>query len=107
MLSYSNAIGKKKLCDKLTLRITCDTLHFKATIEMNKQVCAFWELKECRKYYFRMAVIRPALRAVTKSKTVSITFNETNTLRIRHAYHANKKNAYVEFFILPHDNDLC
>lgn len=101
-----NMDNNKIIKSSISIGVTSDTLQFEGVIPMTDETCKAFEFKETKKYQYRLSLLRPALRAVAKSDIVRICFNEQGTLQIQHVFNDMEGHGWVDFTLLPQDNDF-
>ena len=105
-INMSNNMDRESTKSSISIGVTSDTLQFEGIIPMTDEICKAFEFKETKKYQYRLSLLRPALRAVAKSDVVRLCFNEQGTLQIQHVFNDMEGHGWVDFTILPQDNDF-
>ena len=103
--------GKKS---SITIGVQSDTLSFQGTVPMTWDICENWSFEKSAKYQYRLSLLRPAIRAISKSQIIRIHFNEQSAVQIAHVFpfngvdaeNAPQTHGWIEFIVLPQDTDF-
>merc|ERR1719474_1056363 len=73
---------RNKKTSSISIGVQSDTLCFEGTVPMTWDICENWTFEKSAKYQYRLSLLRPAIRAIAKSKIIRIHFNEMNAIQI-------------------------
>ena len=98
--------SKKQEKSSITIGVKSDTLEFEGTIPMNYDICTDYKFNESHIYYYRLSLLRPALRAIAKADLIRIFFNQQETIQIQHVFQDCDDHGWVQFTLLSIDTQF-